>query len=230
MPATCVPWNDARRSRARRPGAARVRPGERRARRSPSASSTSRRPSGSPPDTRARRVRRRVRVVDAVVDDADLDPLAVGARGAMQHVCADHRRARVGQRAVPDARVDLRDERRRTSCGSFVAGRVEVSPSSTTWKRRPTRARGSRGEAAAAAARCAACERARGSAATPRAVTLELARVLACAANARPCERGERRQARRPTMTRTRPLPRDRGGMTSVPARTRGTSSSPKCG
>ncbi len=48
-------------------------------RRSPSASCTSCRPSGSRPGTRSPRVEERVRLVDAVVDDADLHPGAVRA-------------------------------------------------------------------------------------------------------------------------------------------------------
>src|SRR4030095_3713510 len=53
------------------------------------------------------RVEERVRLVDAVVDDPDLDPLAAAARGGPEGVGADHRRALVRVEVVARARVDL---------------------------------------------------------------------------------------------------------------------------
>src|SRR5439155_17484046 len=58
----------------------------------------------------AGRIQEGVRVVDAVVDDADLDSVASGTRGLAELVGADHRRARVGREVIPDAGIDLPDE------------------------------------------------------------------------------------------------------------------------
>ena len=61
----------------------------------------------------AARVEEPVRLVDAVVDDADLDPVArrVEQRCVPELVGADQLRAAVEQRPVGDARPDLRDAR-----------------------------------------------------------------------------------------------------------------------
>ena len=91
IPATCVPWK--RRLRVEREAALPRRspgPGTT-GRRSPSASSTSCRPSGSRPDTRSRSGRRTGSPVDAVVDDADLHAVAARARGVPERVRADQR-------------------------------------------------------------------------------------------------------------------------------------------
>ncbi len=70
----------------------------------------------------ARRVEERVRLVDAVVDDGDLDAFAARPRDAVQLVRADHGRAPVERLAVADAGVDARDdveahELRQALCG-----------------------------------------------------------------------------------------------------------------
>ena len=110
MPATCVAWNDASRSIGNRPGATRVRPGKRsrddhlRRRPLPAALGEARRVGVTGG------IQERVRAVDAVVDDADLDPVALRACERLQLGCTDHRRAGVGGEVVADAGIDLLDE------------------------------------------------------------------------------------------------------------------------
>src|SRR5204863_5954772 len=58
----------------------------------------------------AGRPEERVGLVDAVVDDADLDPVTLRSRRAVEDVSADDRRAAVEQEREADARVDLGDE------------------------------------------------------------------------------------------------------------------------
>ena len=111
----------------------------------------------------ARAAQERVRVVDAVVDDADLDSLAVRARRRVEDVGADHGRAAVQREVVREARPDAR---RRSSgarasaaacAGSETANAVEddlVAPA-----RRARRA--SRAASCAIAAVCCASIRAR---------------------------------------------------------------------
>ena len=57
-----------------------------------------------------RGIQERVRAVDAVVDYADLDPVALGARERLQLGRTDHGRARVGREVVADAGIDLLHE------------------------------------------------------------------------------------------------------------------------
>jgi hypothetical protein len=55
-------------------------------------------------------IQERVRAVDAIVDDADLDPVAFCACQRLQLGCTDHRRAGVGCEVVANAGIDLLDE------------------------------------------------------------------------------------------------------------------------
>ena len=58
----------------------------------------------------ARRVQEWIRAVDAVVDDRDLQPVALGPCQRLQLGGADHRCARVGREVVAQRRIDLADE------------------------------------------------------------------------------------------------------------------------
>ena len=77
----------------------------------------------------AGRVEERVRLVDALVDDADLDPLARGREvGAPHRGCADQLGTAVEERVVRDARVDLRDSRHRREPGDVGARHDDGDP------------------------------------------------------------------------------------------------------
>ena len=227
MPATCVPWNDASRSIGNRPGRPRVRPGKRarddhlRRRPLPAALREARRigETGG--------IEERVRVVDAVVDDCDLDPVAVRACERLQLVGADHRRARVGRRggsgrwdrpsARSASRASARQLRRRQRHRQAVEHDLEAPADS--------RLLGSRAGAVPprhAVRRTVAREVARARRRSPRPASASPP-WAAKLGRARP--RG--RASGRPTITRTRPEAWFRG-MLSVPARTRGRFSSPK--
>ena len=127
IPATCVPWNDARGSTARRPGSPEPGPGNARAtitfgvvHRVP--------PFGKPGGIGvAGRVEEHVRLVDPVVDDADLDPLAAraAAGGRPEGVGLDQLRAVVEREPVADARVDLGREALADECGELRRGQVD---------------------------------------------------------------------------------------------------------
>ena len=202
---------------------------EMRARRSPSASSTSGRPSGSPPDTSNPAGFRNGFVLSTPSSTiADLDPVALRAGERLQLGRADHRRARVGGEVVR-GRSDRSSatKPRRASAGSFVTGSetveaVEHDLVAPADSRRRDRAQELRrrdalrgrelGEIAPRSGACdvePACRRSRA----------ESPRPWAAASGG----------SRRPTITRTRPDAWFRG-IVSVPVRTRGRLARRRCG
>ena len=125
MPATCVPWNEMFGTNASRPWRPEFGPGNARATmifavhpRSAPARETGR-------VRVARALEERAAVVDAVVDDPDLDPLAVQPvqRGELGR--ADHVRAAVRGERVADVRVHLRDEAELQQAGELPRGQLD---------------------------------------------------------------------------------------------------------
>ena len=111
MPATCVPWNEDAGVDGEASAGARVRtgedPGDDHLRRRPPRAAA--REAGGVRE--ARGIEEGIGLVDAVVDDCDLHAGAVGARGPLQDVGADHGRRLVERERVRDARIDLRHDR-----------------------------------------------------------------------------------------------------------------------
>ena len=100
----------------------------------------------------AGRVEERVRLVDAFVDDADLDAGSVGAACRPQRVRADQRGALVERERIAEARVDVREaelrERRQLFRGELRLEAVEqdaVVPLDLRLGDRPRQARSGRG-------------------------------------------------------------------------------------
>ena len=162
MPATCVPWNDESGSTASRPAAPAFGPGNTRATITFGVVHFVE-PRGKPGGyEKPARIEERVRLVDAVVDDGDLHP---GAVGAALLLGARRRRSR---RASGRRRACTRRSgrpRRSSAAGRARAasrpGSDTVSPSSTTWKRRPTRASGIARRSSAVSCCCACTTRRR---------------------------------------------------------------------
>ena len=161
IPATCVPWNEARRSTASLPLASGSRARRTRGRRSPSASSISCRPSGSPAGRRSRPARRtgssgRRRRRRSPI----LTPVTVAAPGRAQDL---RRRSAQGSRSSagrsgssgrPARRRELHEPRAAPSAGTRAA-----KPLSRIRKCRADRGGGhDRLAAARTAARCGGCE------------------------------------------------------------------------
>ena len=144
MPATCVPWNEACAVERELAAAARAGAGKARATITFGVVNCVS-PLGKPGGYwKPARVEERVRLVDAVVDDADLDPFPARAGRGLR---AASRRSRAGC-SLSDERVARgsgrrgRRSRAATSCGSSVAGALTVRPSRTIRKRCETRASG----------------------------------------------------------------------------------------
>ena len=138
IPATCVPWNDCSRSSGElfAPGPAK-----------PRAAITFGvvepvMPFGKPGRVReAGRAEERVLVVDAVVDDRDLDPFAPRSGQPREGRRAENGRPAVQVEAVRVARVHALDERQpRAASGSRSYGRLIAKPLTSTWYRRLTAA------------------------------------------------------------------------------------------
>ena len=128
IPATCVPWNDACGSTASLRAVVRARADERAGddhlRRRPLRAAL--REAGGV--AVALRVEERVRLVDAVVDDGDLHPLAAAAAGGCERARADQARAAVERERVAVARVELAREGELRRLRQLGGGQLDGHP------------------------------------------------------------------------------------------------------